>query len=496
MNHAWSSNLLRSAPARKVVSCPTTCAVPVLPPPRPRDAGGERGAPRLVQDRPHPVLDDARARRGRERDRCSSPPCSGGARRCPDPGRREEVRGREAAVFDEPRKRPAPTCSGVTRTGPCPIATEMVSLGYQRAPRFLSAHSSDGTRPGFSCAGRARRLAKTERVGDLGDSVHAEPPTQGVEVNVAGDLDRVTEVDPAVPALLVAPERASVERRVARAEDLLVRVHLPERERAVGQEDLEHRARRVHVLDRAVLQRVVRVGEKARPLRGRHPAREPVRIVGRGRHEGEDLPRPGVERDRGAHLVGERLLGQGLQLPIDREKKVLAGSRLEPAFLFDLPSVGVDDHAPFPVGSSQAASRRSSRCPSGRSSRPAGTRSTTSGSDPAWPRPGNRARAPRRRPSCRGGVARSRSRTPDAREPAPPSRRPPGASSSRRSRSERTPDSAGRDPAAPGSGPPAGQAASPRIPRRRRGSSPRGGRAAASTPARSRRGPIPFRSRT
>ena len=42
------------------------------------------------------------------------------------------------------------TWMAVTRTGPWPIETEIVSLGYQRDPRFVRAHSSEGTSPDFS----------------------------------------------------------------------------------------------------------------------------------------------------------------------------------------------------------------------------------------------------------------------------------------------------------------------------------------------------------
>ena len=55
------------------------------------------------------------------------------------------------------------TCSGVTSTGPWPIATEMVSLGYQRARALRQAHASEGTRPALlDWQVDARRLAEAE----------------------------------------------------------------------------------------------------------------------------------------------------------------------------------------------------------------------------------------------------------------------------------------------------------------------------------------------
>ena len=64
-NQAWSCRRARSAPARIAVSRPTTWTVPVLPPiSHALDTRAERRAARLVDDRPHRVLDDPRASPG------------------------------------------------------------------------------------------------------------------------------------------------------------------------------------------------------------------------------------------------------------------------------------------------------------------------------------------------------------------------------------------------------------------------------------------------
>ena len=60
------------------------------------------------------------------------------------------MRRRQPPALERGPRAPRATCIDVTSSGPWPIATEIVSLGYQRAPRFSRAHSSDGTSPDFS----------------------------------------------------------------------------------------------------------------------------------------------------------------------------------------------------------------------------------------------------------------------------------------------------------------------------------------------------------
>jgi hypothetical protein len=162
---------------------------------------------------------------------------------------------------------------------------------------------------------------------------------QVVEVDVAGELDRVAEVDQAVAALLVTVELAAVELGVPRTEDLRVRVHQVHRQRAVRQKRFDDRARRIHVLDGAVLQRTVRVLQQARPLDGRDAAGEPVRVVGGRRDQCEDLAGLRIQGDDRPDLVAEVFLGDFLQLQVDREKEVLTGAGLQAIRLGDLAAV-------------------------------------------------------------------------------------------------------------------------------------------------------------
>ncbi len=156
-----------------------------------------------------------------------------------------------------------------------------------------------------------------------------------------------------MPALLVAVELTAVERRVARAEDAHAGIDEVPGERAVGHEGLEDRARRIHVRDGAVLKGPVRVLEQARPLRRRHAAHEPVRVVGGRGHERQDLARRGIHRDDGPDLVLEVLLRHVLQPHVEGEEEVLARRRLHAVGLGDLAPVGVDDHAALSVGARQ-----------------------------------------------------------------------------------------------------------------------------------------------
>ncbi len=164
--------------------------------------------------------------------------------------------------------------------------------GVPRASRAtLRLHAVSGTSPFFSPADLdAGEGAEAEEPRVVGDPLDPHPLAEGVEVDVAGVLERAAGVDRAVPALLPAAEVAAVEdARRRRSRPAVCSLKTPSVRPAVGHDDLERRARRVGVLDRPVLQRMVGVLDQGLPLVLLQPPREQVRVVRRRRDHGQDL---------------------------------------------------------------------------------------------------------------------------------------------------------------------------------------------------------------
>src|ERR1017187_9283912 len=96
---------------------------------------------------------------------------------------------------------PRAICSAVTRTGPWPIATEIVSPRYHGCLRAARLHGRRGNDAAlFIGKVDAGRPPEAEEPCRLGDRVDAEPLAHRVEVRVARDLKRRREVHGSVMA--------------------------------------------------------------------------------------------------------------------------------------------------------------------------------------------------------------------------------------------------------------------------------------------------------
>ena len=305
-----------------------------------RDARAVRGPAGLVHDAPEAVEDDV-AREARPRDGLlHGGPVDEALARAHVLADVEEVGRREGAV----RVRdPADAARELERRDEDRSLPDRDGDRLARVPGVLP-HGDAPLRRGHDAPFLVRevdaaRAAEAEVLSRLRDRVDSEALAHRVEVRVTGDLEGRREVD--APVLAVAAERTAVEGEAAGTEDALLRVD-PVLEDRVRHERLPRRARRVEVLQDAVVEGTVRVREDLVPLGARHAAREQVRVVGRRRDEREDLARLRVERDGGADLAGEEVLREVLEPRVDRELERVARHRVDVARLADLAAEGVD----------------------------------------------------------------------------------------------------------------------------------------------------------
>ena len=157
-----------------------------------------------------------------------------------------ERRDQERALTDRDRDRLAGEPHGAA------LAQAPLAIGNE--PRLLAGQIDAG------------QVAQPEPARPARDRIDREPRPQVVEVDVARLRDRAPHVDATVPALFPAAEpvvedarRAAARHRVGGIDALLER-----RDRG---HDLEHRAGRIGVLHRPVLQRLVRRVDDARANR-------------------------------------------------------------------------------------------------------------------------------------------------------------------------------------------------------------------------------------
>ncbi len=182
-----------------------------------------------------------------------------------------------------------------------------------------------------------------EQLGVPVDRVDLHQVRDRVEVDVARLLDRVPQIERAVPFLLVAVEDVAVELLRARAGDTIIGRDEAFGERRDGHEDLERGSGRVSSLDEPVLQRPGRVGRERGPLVGAQPIREVVRVeFGLAGHR-QHVAVARVQEDRGARqtLRLVRGLERALQVVVDRQHQPRADLGFFLAALLDLTSARV-----------------------------------------------------------------------------------------------------------------------------------------------------------
>ena len=158
------------------------------------------------------------------------------------------------------------------------------------------------------------------------NAVDPDHVAERIEIDVARLLDRMPEIDGAVPAFLPALEGTAEKGRRARTEHFEVRRDDAFLERGGRHGHFERRARRIAPLDRAILQRPELVGVERRPGGLVDPACERVGIVGRHAREGEHFAVARIEDDGGAVEPGplEAVFERFLNVFVDRQPEALA----------------------------------------------------------------------------------------------------------------------------------------------------------------------------
>ncbi len=205
-----------------------------------------------------------------------------------------------------------------------------------------------------------RLHAEPEERRPLVDAIDAEHVADVVEVDVAGLLDRLSQVDRTVALLLVALEIAAVEGLAAGAkeggrgsDDAFLEA---------GQSDrhLERRSGRIAPLQRAVLQRLELVGVERVPGCARDAGGESVRVVGRTAGERQHLAVARIEDHcRAVERRGrEAILGGLLHVGVDGQLHALPLGRLLFVPDVDLAPEAVDDHFLGAVLAHQVAVQR------------------------------------------------------------------------------------------------------------------------------------------
>ena len=170
----------------------------------------------------------------------------------------------------------------------------------------------------------ARDLPEAERLHEIVDGIDAHVVGEPVVIRVARRHDGAVHVDPAVPARHVVAEGVVAERERARISHAPLRRALAQLQRAQRHERLVRRARRIRAAQRAVQQRLVRRVVQLIPGRAVDPFNEQVRIKRWLGDEGEDVARFRLDRHQGAAPVAEELLGQPLQVDVERQDQVVA----------------------------------------------------------------------------------------------------------------------------------------------------------------------------
>ncbi len=164
---------------------------------------------------------------------------------------------------------------------------------------------------------------------EVRDALAADRRGETEEVHVAGLRDRVGQVEVAVPAGLALAEQQAAAGQVehAGAELLAVRVHQVVGQGGQRERGLDRRARRIGAAQRAIEQRLVDVVGQRRVLAAGEAAREAGRVEPRLAGQRQHVAGIRVDRDHGAAVIAEPVLGGLLGLQVQREHQVFAGDR-------------------------------------------------------------------------------------------------------------------------------------------------------------------------
>ncbi len=163
---------------------------------------------------------------------------------------------------------------------------------------------------------------KARRVVDLG------VVGEHVVIGVARRDDRLVHVDRAVAARLVVAKSVRLPGNLEEAgiEDRLLRRALAVGQRRQREEGLDRRAGRVGAAQRPVDERLVRRFVQFLPAGGIDAVDEQVRVEARAGNEREHVAGRGLDCDQRSAALAERLLGDFLQLDVERQPEVVAGA--------------------------------------------------------------------------------------------------------------------------------------------------------------------------
>ena len=218
----------------------------------------------------------------------------------------------------------------------------MVSPGYQGCPSVLRFHLVSGMMPCFCPASPiVMDLAKPELARRLGKAIDPDAIHRVVEIDVAGLLDRLVQIDRAVA--LPAAEIVTPEGKTAGTGHALFGGDDAGLEPCERGHDLEGRAGGILTAERAILERMIHILGELLPLREIDVEGDLVGIEGGiGRHD-DDPAGHDVEHDDGGDAQAlDALMSDFLQLLIDGENEVLAARACRRAKLADDAPVGVD----------------------------------------------------------------------------------------------------------------------------------------------------------
>ena len=164
-------------------------------------------------------------------------------------------------------------------------------------------------------------VLEAQRQPGLADIVHARAVAHGVEIDVAGVLDRVVHVLGAMPPPASLRSVARPIRTRAEHRQLRIDAGFQQSQRR-GR--LEGRSRREGAVQRLVQQRLALiVGQRAIGLGG-HPADEQVRIERRRRDHAQNVAVAHVHDDAGARLVAKHFQRPVLNIGVQRQDDFLA----------------------------------------------------------------------------------------------------------------------------------------------------------------------------
>src|SRR5438270_2615354 len=183
-------------------------------------------------------------------------------------------------------------------------------------------------------------------------AVYAQAHSSVIGENITGFEDRFMRHHYAVRAFPEDPalELPAVEGGVTGAKRREVFRRIFVLQHNCGGHDFEHRPRRKLSLDGTIEQRLLPVLVETLPIVCRDTHGEIIWVQGRMAHHRQDFAGARVQRDGGSRARSQGLLGNLLQIVIDRQQNLLSGNGFLCGQAIDFFADTVHDHAPHAVG--------------------------------------------------------------------------------------------------------------------------------------------------